>query len=151
MLLLLDYIRQLCINTNTICCCCEMLVLRFCGTRQNFYAFRLNRNSDLIYDCLLTWMAAVQAKELPLSSLFAGDLNGHNQEWLGSTTMYLHGVAAFDFDRVVGNDQLVVDQTHLGGDTVDLLCLTVSTWLNKMVAHIWTSDYSSISAVSSPG
>ena len=38
------------------CGCCEMLVFRGCGARQNFYVFSLCRNPDLddpIYDCLL--------------------------------------------------------------------------------------------------
>ena len=37
--------------------CCEMLVFRVCGVRQNFYVFSLYRNPDLddrIFDCLLT-------------------------------------------------------------------------------------------------
>ena len=36
------------------CGCCEMLVFRVCGARQNFYVFSLYRNPDLddrIYDC----------------------------------------------------------------------------------------------------
>ena len=36
------------------CGCCEMLVLGFCGSRQNFYVFSLYRNPDLddrIFDC----------------------------------------------------------------------------------------------------
>ena len=44
------------------CGCCEMLVFRVCGARQNFYVFSLYRNPDLddwIYDSLLTVMAAV--------------------------------------------------------------------------------------------
>ena len=47
--------------------------------------------------------------------MFAGDLNGHHQEWLGSTTMNRHGVAAFDFATVSGCDQLVVGTTHARG------------------------------------
>ena len=42
-------------------------------------------------------MAAVQAEDVRASFLFVGDLNGHHQEWLGSTTTNGHGVAAFDF------------------------------------------------------
>ena len=63
------------------CGCCEMLVFRVCGARQNFYVFSLYRNPDLddrIYDCLLTSMAA----DARSSFLFVGDLNGHHQEWL---------------------------------------------------------------------
>ena len=42
-------------------------------------------------------MAAVPAEDVGASFLFVGDLNGHHQEWLGSTTTNRHGVAAFDF------------------------------------------------------
>ena len=61
------------------CGCCEMLVFRVCGSRQNFHAFSRYRNPDLdnqIYDCLLTSMAAVQREDEQASFLFMGDLNG---------------------------------------------------------------------------
>ena len=54
-------------------------------------------------------MAVEQAEDIPASFLFVGDLNNHHQEWLGSTTMNHHGVAAFDFTTVSGGDQLVVN------------------------------------------
>ena len=54
-------------------------------------------------------MAAVQAEDVRASFLFVGDLNGHHQEWLGSTMTNSHGVATFDFATVSGCDQLVVD------------------------------------------
>ena len=41
------------------CGCHEMLVVRVCGSRQNFYVYCLHRNpyqDDRIYDCLLTSM-----------------------------------------------------------------------------------------------
>ena len=80
--------------------CCEMLVFRVCGvhhhkwcvaikTVQNLYVYSLYRNPDLddrIFDCILASMAAVQTEDVRASFLFVGDLNGHNQEWLGSTT-----------------------------------------------------------------
>ena len=50
-----------------------------------------------------------------------GDLNGHHQEWWGSTTTNLHGVATFDFATVFGCDQLVVGPTHACGGTLDLM------------------------------
>ena len=65
------------------CGCCEMLVFRVCGVRQDLYVFSLYRNPDLddrIFDCLLTSMAAVQAEDVRASFLFVGDLNGHHQE-----------------------------------------------------------------------
>ena len=42
------------------CGCCEMLVVRVCGLRQNIYVYSLYCNpdqDDRIYDCLLTSMA----------------------------------------------------------------------------------------------
>ena len=53
--------------------------------------------------------------------MFVGDLNGHHQEWLGSTTTNRHGVAAFDFTTVSSCDQLVVGQIHASGRMLDLL------------------------------
>ena len=99
--------------------CCEMLVFRVCGARQNFYVFSLYRNPDLydrIYDCLLTVMAALQAADARASVLFVGDLNAHHQEWLGSTTTNSHGVAALDFATVSRCDQLVIGPTHARGE-----------------------------------
>ena len=49
------------------CGCCQMLVVRVCGLRQNSYVYCLYRNpiqDDRIYDCLLTSMAAVQAEDV---------------------------------------------------------------------------------------
>ena len=44
------------------CGCCEILVVRVCGLRQNFYVYSLYHNPDQdegIYDCLLTSLLAV--------------------------------------------------------------------------------------------
>ena len=65
--------------------------------------YSLYRNpdqDDRMFDCLLASMAAVQAEDVRASFLFVGDLNGHHQEWLGSTTTNRHGVAAFDYSTV---------------------------------------------------
>ena len=73
-----------------------MLVVRVRGLIQNFYVYSLYRNPDQdyrIYDCLLTSMAAVPAEDVRALFLFVGDLNGHHQEWLGSTTTDSYGVA----------------------------------------------------------
>ena len=72
-----------------------MLVFRVCGVRQNLYVYNLYCNPDLddrIFDCLRASMAAVQAEDVRTSLLFVGDLNGHHQEWLGSTTTNCYGV-----------------------------------------------------------
>ena len=77
-----------------------------------------------------------------------GDLIGHHQEWLGSTTTNRHGVAAFDFATVSGCDQLVVGPTHARGGTLDLLMTDVSDLVRvAVVAPIGNSDNSSLSAV----
>ena len=60
-----------------------------------------------------------------VSLLFVGDLKGHHQDWLGSTTTNRHGVAAFNFGTVSGCNQLVVGPTHARGGTLDLLMTVV--------------------------
>ena len=101
-----------------------MRVFRVCGARQNFYVFSVYRNPDLddrMYDCLLTAIAAVQAVDVRTLFLFMGDLNGHHQERVGSTTTNRYGVLALDFATVSGCDQLVTGPTHARGGTLDLL------------------------------
>ena len=133
------------------CGYCEMLVFRVCGVRQNLYEYSLYRNADLedrIFDCSLASMDAVQAEDVRASFLFVGDLNGHHQEWLGSTTTNHHGVAVFDFARVSGCDQLVVGPTHACGGTLDLLMADVPDSVRvAVVTPIGNSDHSSLSAV----
>ena len=63
------------------CGCCEMLVFRVCGVRQNLYVYSLYRNPDLdvrIFYCLVVSTAAVQAEDVRASFMFIGDLNGHH-------------------------------------------------------------------------
>ena len=106
-----------------MCGCCEILVFSVCVVRQNLYVFSPYRNPDLgdrIFHCLLASMTAVQTEDIRASFLFVGDLNGHHQERLGSTTTNRHGVAAFDFGTVSGCDQLVVGSTRARGGTLDL-------------------------------
>ena len=104
--------------------CCEVLIFRVCGVRQNFYVFSLYRNPNLydqIFDSLLTPMATVQAEDVRASSLFVGDLKGHHLEWLDSTTTNCYGVAALDFATVYVCDHLAVGPTNARDGTVDLL------------------------------
>ena len=128
-----------------------MVVFRVCGVRMNLYVYSLYRNPDLddrIFDSLLASMAAVQAKDVRASFLFVGDLNGHHQEWLGSTTTNRHGVAAFDFATVSDCDQLVVGPTHSRGGTLHLLMTDVPDLVRVAVAApIGNSDHSSLSAI----
>ena len=54
------------------CGCCEMLVFRVCGVRQNLHVYSLYRNPDLddrIFDCLVASMAAVQGEDVRAISL----------------------------------------------------------------------------------
>ena len=75
-------------------------------------------------------------------------MNGHQQEWFGSTTTNRLGVAVFDFATVSGCDQLVVGPTHARGGTIDLLMTDVPDLLRVSVAApIGNSDHSSLSAV----
>ena len=93
-------------------------------------------------------MAAVQAEDVRASLLFVGDLNGHHQEWLGSTMTNSHSIAAFDFATVPGCDQLVVGPTHACGGILDLLMTDVPDLIQvAVVAPIGNSDHSSLSAV----
>ena len=92
-------------------------------------------------------MAAVQAEDVRASFLFVDDLNGHHQEWLGSTTTNSHGVEAFDFATVSGCDQLVFGPTYARGGTLDLLMSDVPDLVRvAVVAPIGNSDYSSLLA-----
>ena len=119
--------------------------------RQNLYVYSLYRNPNLddqIFDCLLASMAAMQAEDVRASFLFVGDLNGHHQEWLGSTTTNHHGVAAIDFATVSFWDQLVVGPIHAGEGTLDLLMTEVSDFVRvAVVAPIGNSDHYCLSAV----
>ena len=96
----------------------------------------------------LASMAVVQAEDIRASFLFVGDLNGHHQEWLGSTTTNPYGVAALDFAAVSDCDRLVVGPTHARGGTLDVLMTDVHDLVRvAVVAPIGNSDHFSMSAV----
>ena len=93
-------------------------------------------------------MAAVQAEDVRASFQFVGDLNGHHQEWVDSTTTICNGVAAFDFATVSCCDQLVVGPTHARGGTLDLLMTDVPYLVRvSIVAPIGNSDHFFLSVV----
>ena len=102
----------------------------------------------------LTWMIrylSVCSRQWPSFKacfVFAGDLNVHHREWLGSSTTNSHGIAALDFSTVSGCDQLVVGPTHIRGGTLDLLLTDVPDLVQvSVVAPIGQSDHSSLSVV----
>ena len=93
-------------------------------------------------------MAAMQAEDIRASFMFVGDLNGHLQDWLSSTTTDRHGVAAYDFATVSGCDHLVVGPTHAHGETLDILMTDVADLIRAAVVEpIGNSDQTSLSAV----
>ena len=113
------------------------------------FSLHLNPDhDDGIYESLQTALSAVQAVDVLASFLFIGDLNGHHQEWLGSTTMKnRHGVAPLDFTTVSRCDQLVNGITHARGGTLDLLMTDVPDLVRvAIVAPLRSSDHSSLSA-----
>ena len=59
-------------------------------------------------------MAAMQAEDVRASFLFVGNLNGYDQEWLGSMTKNRHGVA----------------------DLTSWPCLVVISWLLAQAMHM---------------
>ena len=128
-----------------------MLFFNVCGVREILYVYSLYRNTDLddrIVDCLTASMAAMQAEDVRPSFLFVGDLNGHHQESLGSTTTNRHAVSAFAFATVSSCDQFLVGPTHARGGTLDLLMTDVTDLvLVAVVRPIGNSDHSSLSAV----
>ena len=110
--------------------------------------FSLYCNPDLddcIYKCLLTVMAAMQAVDVRASFLFMGDLDGHHQEWLCSTSTNCHGVGALDFATVSGCDQLVNGPTHRHGKTHLLISDVTDLVRVAVVAPLGCSDHSSLS------
>ena len=130
--------------------CCEMLFWGVFVVRQNVYVFCLNRNpdlDDLIFDCLLASMAAVQAEDISASFLFVGDLNGHHHKWLGSSTTNRHRVVAFVFATLSGCDQFVIGPTYAHGGTIDLMSDVPDLVRVAVAALIGNSDHSSLSAV----
>ena len=86
-------------------------------------------------------MAAFQAADAHASFLLVGDLNGHHQEWLGSTTTNRYGVAALDFATVSGCDRLVIGPTHARGGTLDLLMTDVPDLVRVAVLGTTIRNY----------
>ena len=130
------------------CGCCEMLVIRVCGGRQNFYVFAVYRNPNLddhIYDCLIDSMARIESVDGRAAFVFVGDLNAHHQEWQFPVTNP-HGRMAMEFTISSGCTQLVHEPTHQDGGVLDLVITDVPDIVNVEVrAPIGTSDHSSLS------
>ena len=128
------------------CDCCEILLFRVCGAKQNFYVCSLYRTPDVddrIYKSLPTAVAAVQVVDVSASFLFIDDLNGHHQESLDSTTTNRHGVDSLDFGTVSGCDQLVIGPTHARGCALDLLNTDVPDLVQVAIASPLGSSYHS--------
>ena len=133
------------------CKCCEMQIVRVCGSRNNFYLFSCYRNPDLhdgIFDCLLTAMATIQSEDRKASFLVIGDFNAKHREWLNSGITDNHGVAALNFATVAGCTQLVTESTHVAGNVLDLVMTDVPDLTRVAVqAPLGSSDHSSLAIV----
>ena len=130
------------------CKCCEMMVLRVCGSVRNFYIFSVYRSpsiGDKIFDCMLESMAMIQSCDVKSCFLFVGDFNGHHVEF-GSPRTDRSGIAAMDFSSESGCDQLVRGPTHAFGGALDLLFTDVPELTHvSVVAPIGGSDHSTLS------
>ena len=71
-------------------------------------------------------MAGFHAEDIRAAFMFADDLNGHHQEWLGFTTTNRYRFVAFDFTTISGCNQWVVGPTHARGGSLDLLMTDMS-------------------------
>ena len=90
----------------------------------------------------------MQAEDVRASFLFVSDLNGHHQEWLGSTIMNRHEVAVFDFASASSCYQYFVGLTHARGLTLDLRMTDFPDLVRvAVVAPLGNSDHSTLSAV----
>ena len=72
---------------DNVCNCHEVQLILVCSRLNKFYSFKFYHNSDLndlLYDCLLTSMSNIQQKNRNAAFKFVGDVNAHNQKWLGS-------------------------------------------------------------------
>ena len=89
--------------------------------------------SDKSFEGLLTAMAKVK------SFMFVGDVNAHHEEWIGSSTINVHGRAARDFTSSPGCEQMITKHTHIDGGVSDLVLTDVSddieVWGSSAVDH----------------
>ena len=130
------------------CACCEFMILKVCGVRQNFYIFFVYRSpnaDDRMFDCLLDAMGRIQSVDRRSVFCYVGDFNCHHTEWLGSPRTDGHGVAAYDFATVADCTQLVRGPTHRAGGTLDLIMTNVPDLCRVVVGGpIGRSDHSHI-------
>ena len=136
-------------QTSYECSCCEMLVVRVCGSRQNFYVFCVYRSpntDDRVFDCMLASMARIQSMDKKAVFCFLGDFNCHHQEWLGSPRTDSHGRMARDFSSLSDCRQLVVGPTHRDGGTLDLVLTDVPDLCKvSLGCHVGRSDHAHLS------
>ena len=48
-------------------------------------------------------------------------MNAYHEEWLESSTIYLHGRVACDFDSSSGCEKIVTEPRYIGGGVLDLV------------------------------
>ena len=71
--------------------------------------------------------------EKPYASFFAGDINGHSQEWYAEGNTNAEGSALSGLFTELQLHQLIVEPTHFFNDfsnpsCIDIVLLTSPTW-----------------------
>ena len=107
--------------------CHEVQVLKVCD-KPTILAFSVYQNpdaDDIISNCLLTSMAAVQESDRKETFLFVGDAHHRvwYRVWLSSVSPTNdNGLIVLDFSSEVGCEQLIHRPTHRSGNL--LLCFS---------------------------
>ena len=85
-------------------------------------------------------MTKVQSVNRKTSFLFVGDVSAHDEEWLGFSTINLHGRAARDFVSSSGCEQMVSEPTHIEGRVTDISDIVGV----RVGSPVGTSDHSAV-------
>ena len=97
--------------------------------------------SDEMFDCLLTAVATLQYVDRKASFLIVGGVNTHHGEWLGSSTINLHGRAALCFALSSGCEQIVAEPTHIEGRMFDLVLTDVPDVVGVRIGSLVVTSY----------
>ena len=140
------------ITKDNVFNCHKVQLVRVCNRLNKFYDFSLNCNPDLddtLYDCLLSSMSDIKQVDRKAVFSFAGDLNAHHQEWLGSISgTDCHGVAANDVSNLSGCNHLIDGPTHRLSNCLDLLVTDAPGVVDCVVdALLGNSNHSCISTI----
>ena len=72
-------------------------------------------------------------------------MNAHQEEWLESSMINLHGRAARDFASSSSCEQMVTEPTHIDRGVLDLVLTDVPDVVGVRISWpVGTSDYSAV-------